>query len=328
MNGSVILQDLPWIAGIIGVTVLVSLAVVLVLRHRSLREERDNLRKADTEAALESADLQTLGFHLVERLGSASVRNYRADDEVRDDFDRAFGAVRSYLAEPEPEPESAAAPAPELGAIPAPNGGEEQASRTTPSPNDEALASHSLEVTQAEDNWTALAQARRDFELALAASLDLSIDDRRRASTSRLLAMAIDRGVLSKSLANRLQRSVSVASKAIHGEPVHAAEASESLVSLRAAIEELGASLSPVETKGRRKFEVVPASDGWKVIAPIGSAGIRLRSYPTQTEAASRAREFAYKSGGGEVVIHGRDGRIRNVDTVASSDPFPSRKEK
>lgn len=44
----------------------------------------------------------------------------------------------------------------------------------------------------------------------------------------------------------------------------------------------------------------------------------------SQKEAEQRAKELAARSGGGEVRIHGRDGRIRDSDTVPpANDPNP-----
>jgi hypothetical protein len=49
----------------------------------------------------------------------------------------------------------------------------------------------------------------------------------------------------------------------------------------------------------------------------------------TQKEAEEIAKELCEKSGGGEVRIHGRDGRIRDSDTVPpGNDPFPPRDSK
>jgi Uncharacterized protein conserved in bacteria (DUF2188) len=45
-------------------------------------------------------------------------------------------------------------------------------------------------------------------------------------------------------------------------------------------------------------------------------------SADTQKEAEKTAKEYAAKSGGGEVRIHGLDGKIRDSDTVApGNDP-------
>ena len=44
----------------------------------------------------------------------------------------------------------------------------------------------------------------------------------------------------------------------------------------------------------------------------------------TQKEAEKLAKELAASSGGGEVRIHGRDGKIRDSDTVPpANDPNP-----
>ena len=46
----------------------------------------------------------------------------------------------------------------------------------------------------------------------------------------------------------------------------------------------------------------------------------------TQISAERKAKKFAVRSGGGEVVIHRRDGKIREKDTMyPARDPFPPR---
>jgi hypothetical protein len=73
---------------------------------------------------------------------------------------------------------------------------------------------------------------------------------------------------------------------------------------------------------------IVPNPDGgWDVEAPDA---IRASSHhDTQAEAEARAKEILRNLGGGEAVIHGRDGRIRDSDTVwPARDPFPPRDTK
>lgn len=49
----------------------------------------------------------------------------------------------------------------------------------------------------------------------------------------------------------------------------------------------------------------------------------------TQREAEKLAKAFAGNSGGGEVRIHGLDGKIRDSDTVPpAKDPLPPRDKK
>lgn len=70
---------------------------------------------------------------------------------------------------------------------------------------------------------------------------------------------------------------------------------------------------------------VVPNSEGgWDVVKPGGS---RASAHTDrQADAVDRAREIVYNAGGGEVVIHGRDGQIRDKNTIApGNDPFPPR---
>lgn len=45
----------------------------------------------------------------------------------------------------------------------------------------------------------------------------------------------------------------------------------------------------------------------------------------TQREAENAARENLRNQGGGELITHGRDGRIRSKDTISRPDPFPPR---
>ena len=68
---------------------------------------------------------------------------------------------------------------------------------------------------------------------------------------------------------------------------------------------------------------VVPNSDGgWDVTA--GRAARASSHQGTQADAVDRARTIVHNLGGGEVVIHGRDGRIRDKDTIApGNDPNP-----
>jgi uncharacterized protein DUF2188 len=70
---------------------------------------------------------------------------------------------------------------------------------------------------------------------------------------------------------------------------------------------------------------VVPNPDGgWDVVKPGGE---RTSSHHhAQREAIDRGREIVHNAGGGELCIHGRDGRIRDSDTVAPGrDPYPPR---
>lgn len=78
----------------------------------------------------------------------------------------------------------------------------------------------------------------------------------------------------------------------------------------------------------RNERHIVKDDDGrWAVRAPNADRASSL--HDTQAEAEARAKEILAGSGGGEAVIHGRDGRIRDSDTVApGNDPFPPRDKK
>lgn len=63
------------------------------------------------------------------------------------------------------------------------------------------------------------------------------------------------------------------------------------------------------------------SSGGWAVKREKGE---RSTLAPTQRAAERIAKDRAAKSGGGEVVIHRRDGKIRDKDTMSPArDPFP-----
>lgn len=68
---------------------------------------------------------------------------------------------------------------------------------------------------------------------------------------------------------------------------------------------------------------VVPATrGGWAVIRPGRTRASGF--FHTKSEAVKRAREIVQNSGGGEVVIHTRDGRIVERDAYGR-DPTPPR---
>jgi len=63
---------------------------------------------------------------------------------------------------------------------------------------------------------------------------------------------------------------------------------------------------------------------GWDVKKPHANRASAHED--TQADAESRAKEIVSNLGGGEVVIHDRQGRIRDKDTVAPGhDPDPPR---
>ena len=77
----------------------------------------------------------------------------------------------------------------------------------------------------------------------------------------------------------------------------------------------------------RNERHVVPKGDGWAVVGP-GSSRDSAHT-DTQAEAIARAREIVSNTGGGEVVIHGRDNLIRDSDKVSPGrDPNPPRDRK
>lgn len=75
----------------------------------------------------------------------------------------------------------------------------------------------------------------------------------------------------------------------------------------------------------KERRHVVPnPKGGWDVKKPGGSRASKHTS--TQKEAVDSARDIVKNQGGGEVRIHGRDGKIRDSDTIApGNDPNPPR---
>ena len=67
---------------------------------------------------------------------------------------------------------------------------------------------------------------------------------------------------------------------------------------------------------------IVPHEDGWAVVGEGNSRATSVHS--TQQEAINAGREIA-RNQGGELLIHGRDGQIRERDSSGSHDPFPPR---
>ncbi len=78
----------------------------------------------------------------------------------------------------------------------------------------------------------------------------------------------------------------------------------------------------------RNERHVVPnPSGGWDVKKPNSQRSSSHQN--TQSEAISRARHIVGNSGGGEVVTHGRNGRVRDSDTIPpGNDPYPPRDKK
>jgi predicted RNase H-like HicB family nuclease len=74
---------------------------------------------------------------------------------------------------------------------------------------------------------------------------------------------------------------------------------------------------------GSDERHVVKNPDGgWDVKKP--HADRASSHHDTQAQAEQRAKEILGNIGGGEVVIHGRDNKIRDKDTVPpANDPNP-----
>jgi hypothetical protein len=71
-------------------------------------------------------------------------------------------------------------------------------------------------------------------------------------------------------------------------------------------------------------YHVTPKGDKWQAKQPGASRASGI--FDTQRQAEQQAKTWSRQSGGGEVVIHSQDGRIRDKDTMPpAKDPFPPR---
>ena len=73
-----------------------------------------------------------------------------------------------------------------------------------------------------------------------------------------------------------------------------------------------------------KNYHVVPHPKGWAVKPEGGKRAVSV--HPTQKEAIEKARELTIKQKS-EVVIHGKDGKIRDKDSYGH-DPCPPKDRK
>ena len=87
----------------------------------------------------------------------------------------------------------------------------------------------------------------------------------------------------------------------------------------------IGETSEEVNMSNNNERHVVPAKDGgWDVVKPGSDRA--SSHHNTQADAINRGREIVRKAGGGELNIHGRDGRIREKDTIPKgNDPRSSK---
>lgn len=79
--------------------------------------------------------------------------------------------------------------------------------------------------------------------------------------------------------------------------------------------------------KNSNNRHVVPSPrGGWDVIAPGGKRA--SSHHETQADAEQRAKAIVGNKGGGEVRIHGRNGQIRDSDTVPPGNDPRSRRDR
>lgn len=70
----------------------------------------------------------------------------------------------------------------------------------------------------------------------------------------------------------------------------------------------------------RRTYHVAPSGRDWKVKAEGADRAYGV--YENKADAVDHARELARAAGKGQIVIHGRHGRIQTEHTYGS-DPYP-----
>lgn len=74
----------------------------------------------------------------------------------------------------------------------------------------------------------------------------------------------------------------------------------------------------------KKNVHVQKRENGWGVLSEGKSKPSKILS--TQKEAIDRGRKISVNGGGGELIIHGVDGKIRQKDTTkGGNDPFPPR---
>ena len=74
-------------------------------------------------------------------------------------------------------------------------------------------------------------------------------------------------------------------------------------------------------------YDVTKRTDGkWQAKAEGAERASAVER--TQRDAQKAATEFARNSGGGEVRVHGENGKIRNPNTIGKWDPNPPRDRK
>jgi hypothetical protein len=74
----------------------------------------------------------------------------------------------------------------------------------------------------------------------------------------------------------------------------------------------------------QHNLHVMPHDYGWKIVAPGMSDPVAITG--TQEQAIALATQMQEDDPeGGEVLIHGRDGTIRERNTINRRDPFPPR---
>ena len=77
---------------------------------------------------------------------------------------------------------------------------------------------------------------------------------------------------------------------------------------------------------GPNRRHITPRDGGKKWADKAAGATKAAGVYDTQKEAQTAARRRLQRSGGGELTTHGRDGKIRDSDTVSpGNDPNPPR---
>ena len=78
----------------------------------------------------------------------------------------------------------------------------------------------------------------------------------------------------------------------------------------------------PMANEPNSRHVVPSEGGGWDVKKPGSDRA--SRHFETQKEAIDKGRQILKNDGGGELNIHGRDGKIRDKDTIPpGNDPYP-----
>jgi hypothetical protein len=139
-------------------------------------------------------------------------------------------------------------------------------------------------------------------------------------SLQQMVGEAREQGVLETNDADELLGAVRVTGAALSGQPLSEGQLGSAVDTIRSRLTKSSPTRRAKPTKpAGAEYHVFPSDGKWVVRA--ANASRASAHFSNQTDAINRARDIVHNAGGGEVAVHGRDGRIRDKDTVSPKDP-------